>query len=331
MINNISKISLLNNGYLYPLFIDSKLTNGTGLMNPSIFFDDYTNKLLCIVRHVNYTFFHSEEDIFHHYYGPLQYIHPENEPSLITVNYLVELDINSLVIKNVAKINTNELDTNSKWEFVGLEDARLFRWDRNLYISGVRRDTTTDGEGRMELSQLDIDFDRFVVNEIFRYRIPLPNNESSYCEKNWMPILNKPYYYIKWANPTEVVSVDIKNNTTNNIITHYNKDIEGLEFRGSSHVIQWNGYYLAVIHEVNLFNSDLGHKNGRYYHRFLLWDDDFNLIKYSDIFNFMDGHIEFCCGMSLIDEYIYISFGFQDNCAFVLKFPEYLLNSIFEL
>ena len=42
------------------------------------------------------------------------------------------------------------------WDFVGLEDARLVKWNETYYLCGVRRDTTTNGQGRMELSEIDI-------------------------------------------------------------------------------------------------------------------------------------------------------------------------------
>ena len=40
-----------------------------------------------------------------------------------------------------------------------LEDARLIKWLNKYYLSGVRRDTTPNGVGRMELSEIEIDED----------------------------------------------------------------------------------------------------------------------------------------------------------------------------
>ena len=37
-------------------------------------------------------------------------------------------------------------------DFIGLEDGRLLKWNDKYYLTGVRRDTTTNGQGRMELS-----------------------------------------------------------------------------------------------------------------------------------------------------------------------------------
>ena len=326
-ISNLVKCCLDNGGAIKPLIIDSQLTNGTGLMNPSIYVDNDHIKIN--IRHVNYTLFHSEGKQFHHFWGPLQYIHPENDCTLKTVNYFGELD-DDLNIINIQKVNTSELDQDPLWEFVGLEDARIVRWDNKLYISGVRRDTTTNGQGRMELSEIEVTDNS--VKEISRVRIPAPEENISYCEKNWMPIVNLPFHYIKWSNPTEVVKVNPVEKSCVTIHLETQKYIEGLcDFRGGSQVILWNGYYLAIIHEVRLFNSELGRKDGRYYHRFVVWDQNFDIVTFSDLFDFLGGDIEFCCGLALHKNNFLVTFGFQDNAAFVLKFPESLMFDLVKL
>lgn len=325
---NLVKLALQNNGKIVPLIIDSSLTNGTGLMNPSIFINN-DGSILCNIRHVNYTLFHSEGKIFHHVYGPLQYIHAENDLTLTTTNFLCHLNDN-LDIERVDKINTTKLDVPPIWNFVGLEDVRLVNWDNKLFGSGVRRDTTIDGVGRIELSEYEILDDS--INEISRLRIPAPGQNNSYCEKNWMPILDKPFHYVKWTNPTEVVKVDYLNKTCETIKTETEKKFPDVsDFRGGSQVLSWNGYYIAVIHEVRLFNTELGRKDGRYYHRFILWDKDFNLIKISELFEFLGGHVEFCCGMAFLNGEFLISFGFQDNAAFVLKVPETIVANLLDV
>jgi hypothetical protein len=79
---------------------------------------------------------------------------------------------------------------------------------------------------------------------------------------------------------------------------------------------------LTITHEVDLFNSEVGRKDAVYRHRFVFWDKDFNIIKFSDSFNFMDAHVEFCIGMTHIKDHFLLTFGFQDNAAYLLKVPE---------
>jgi hypothetical protein len=40
----------------------------------------------------------------------------------------------------------------------------------------------------------------------------------------------------------------------------------------------------------------------------------------------MDGHVEFATGMAIKDDHCFITFGFQDNAAYLLKFPINILN-----
>jgi len=62
----------------------------------------------------------------------------------------------------------------------------------------------------------------------------------------------------------------------------------------------------------------------------LVWDKDWNLIKASDSFRFLDERVGFSCGMMIKDDKVVIPFGDQDNVAYLLEmtteFMEGLLN-----
>ena len=155
---NFVKLAIDNGGSIHPLIIPSELNNGLGLMNPSVLVDE--DKICVILRAVNYTFYHSEKKLFQHQWGPLTYIHPENDSHLRTVNYYLEFD-EDLNLLRYDKIDTSKFDTyEPQWDFVGLEDARIFKWNEKLYTSGVRRDLDTIGTGRMELCEIVVDKDR---------------------------------------------------------------------------------------------------------------------------------------------------------------------------
>jgi predicted GH43/DUF377 family glycosyl hydrolase len=218
------------------------------------------------------------------------------------------------------KVDTSTFDIYEPlWEFVGLEDARIIEWDNKLYLSGVRRDTTTNGVGRMELSEIQVNKDG--VKEISRVRIEPPNDPNSYCEKNWMPVIDKPFHYVKWANPTELVRVNPNAGTSQTV--HVSSPISlPRDLRGGSQIIPYKDGYFAITHEVDLFKSEEGRKDAVYYHRFMVWDKDFNIVKVTPEFHFMDADVEFCVGIAEYgDEYL-ITFGFQDNAAYLLRAPK---------
>ncbi len=322
METNLVKKCIHAGAIVAPLIVPYQETNGLGLMNPSVFVEE-NGTIIINLRNVNYTFYHSEKKLFQHPYGPLTYIHPENDEHLRTWNWYIELN-DDLSIKKYTKIDTSKFDTYEPlWDFVGLEDARIFRWDNKLYLSGVRRDTTTNGEGRMELSEIKVTNNE--VHEISRVRIEPPIDHTSYCEKNWMPILDKPYHYIKWSNPTEVVKVDPL--TGKSITLTISKPISlPRDLRGGSQVIPFEDGYIAITHEVDLFDSEAGRKDAIYWHRIIKWDKDFNIVKYSKEFHFMDGHVEFCIGLSELNGNFLITFGFQDNAAFLLSTPKHVIK-----
>jgi hypothetical protein len=324
----LSKIAIDRGGFIKPLVLPSEKTKGSGLMNPSILLDG--DKILVNLRHINYTLYHSEKKTFSHEWGPLVYIHPETRPwNLATTNYYAELD-NDYNIINYECVDTTDLDVEPLWEFIGLEDARLVKWDDKLYLSGVRRDTTTNGQGRIELSEILVE--KNSVKEISRVRLEPPIDPNSYCEKNWMPILDKPYHYVKWSNPTEVVVADIKTGTTKQLFTPSLQRMPfKRDFRGGSQVIPWRGHRIALTHEVGLWNDEVGRKDGQYRHRFLVWDDNFNLVRWSDDFSFLGGEIEFSCGMMIKDNMFIVAHAFQDNSACLTAIPEKIVEELVKL
>ena len=312
-------------GKLAPLVIPNGLTSGTGLMNPSIFIDA-DGDILVNLRHVNYTLYHSENtQKFPSRWGPLSYLHPEKDQRLVTENYLCRLNKN-LEITEYTKVEMLSLHT-PIWEFVGLEDARVVQWNGQYYLIGVRRDTTTNGEGRMEYSHIDIDKANWSVKETKRVRIPAPEPNESYCEKNWVPIVDKPYHFIKWTMPTELVLANPNEPKSAQLFIKQTPTPPANQ-RGSSQVIKWGSMYISITHEVNLFKNYLKQKDGIYRHRLCLWDEQLNFVGLSKEFSFLDGRIEFCVGAAILEGDLLISFGFQDNAAFVLRTPKAVVEDL---
>ena len=316
--DNLVKKVLDSGGSITPLLIPSDLTNGTGLMNPSVYVD--RGKLILNLRHVNYTLYHCEgEQLFINRWGPLSYLNPENDIHLRTTNWLCELN-DDLTIKNWNKVDTSKLDVEPVWEFIGLEDGRLVRWDDKLYLCGVRRDTKTNGEGRMELSELK------KHKEVKRSRIEPPNDPNSYCEKNWMPIIDMPYHFVKWTNPTEVVKVNPETNTSETVVLKEGVG-EFQNLRGGSQIIPYGDDRICIIHEVDLWKNKLEQRDAKYTHRLVIWNKDWNIKHISEPFSFMGGEIEFCCGLAKYQDNLLITFGFQDNAAYILKMPITFLDN----
>ncbi len=94
---NFVKLALENGGNIHPLTVPSSDLKGPALTNPSIYNDN--GKILVNLRNINYTLYHSEKKRFEHPWGPLVYIHPENDWRLRTWNYMCEMDENMHIKK----------------------------------------------------------------------------------------------------------------------------------------------------------------------------------------------------------------------------------------
>ena len=306
-------MALENGGSVNYLTIPSNLTKGLGITNPSLLLEN--GKYLLNLRNVEYALYHCEgEQKFQTIWGVLAYLNAEDDIVLRTINFLCELDINTLAIDKYKKVDTSKLDIKPIWQFIGLEDARVVYWDNDICLTGVRRDTKTDGEGRMEISKINTN-----VSEIERHRIEPPT--PSYCEKNWMPIVDMPYHYVKWTNPTEIVKVNIEKGTSETIHLVEQNIKFPRDIRGGSQVIKVGNFNIALTHEVELWNNEKGNKDAQYFHRFIVWDSEWNIVAHSDAFKFMTAFIEFSCGLAFDGNSFIIPFGFQDSTSFILKLP----------
>lgn len=321
---NLVQKAVSQGGRLSPLIIPEGASSG--LMNPSIFIDS-DGDILVNLRHINYTLYHAENtQRFPTVWGPLAYLHPETDLTLRTTNYICKLNDN-LEITNYAKVDTSKLDVSPLWEFHGEEDCRLVQWNGFYFLIGVRRDTTTHGEGRMEYSKIILDKKNWTAKEVHRLRIPAPAPNTSYCEKNWMPILDKPYHFVKWTMPTEVVETHPYKQVCDTVMLKQTPPISH-DQRGGSQIIKWGNMYIAFTHEVDLFKNYLGQKDAFYRHRLILWDEQFNFAGASNAFTFLDARIEFCVGAATYNGDLLLTFGFQDNAAFVLQVPKLVVEDL---
>ena len=315
-----------------PLLIPRTDERFVSLCNPSILW--YDNQFIINLRDVNYALYHSigakhwmdEGGKYQSRWGPSSYIHPENEVRLETKNWLGTIE------NGFHQINMTLDNPHPNWEFWGLEDARLVYWIDKLYITGVRRDTTSHGQGRMELSE--IDFVNGIPTEVSRCRIEHPYNVESYCEKNWMPVLDRPFHFVSISNPTEVVVATVNGDTASSeLIARHDKIPIDTDMRGGSQLIPYDNGYFSVVHDTVWWRFEgrsLENKDGIYKHRFVLWDNNFKIKKVTKQFMFLGGQIEFCCGVSLKDNKFFITYGFQDTSAHLLELDESIVQEMFD-
>lgn len=307
--SSTTKITPLHCSFSYPT---------PTLCNPSICYADgemYTN-----IRGVNYMLWNNENGTFDSICGPLLYITPNGYPKLLSENYIGKLN------EEHVKIQWSSPD---RWSFVGLEDIRLVYWEGKMYATGVRRDYWENGEGRMVLAEIDLDGN-------YRNEVVLDIEDEGFCEKNWMPIEDIPFHYVRWVNPFQIIRVDPRTGDCENVLykempEHVYKDYDGCQMRGSSQVIRVNDYYVALIHLCRLDRNQKNEKcSCNYRHQFIVWDNDWNMVFLSKPFSFGDFDIEFTNGLAYKDGRFYIPFSLQDNMAWLLEIDDTLLEDYFK-
>jgi hypothetical protein len=171
--------------------------------------------------------------------------------------------------------------------------------------------------------------------EVSRNPIPAPGDNATYCEKNWMPVIDMPWHFVKWCNPTEVIKFDIEKGTTTTVHLDETKRYHQFsrDLRGGTQVFPiGDGRRLCFTHEVDLLKDVFHRKDGHYNHRVIVWDDEWNIIHATQDFSFFGsqidptlGHeynIEFATGITFLDGDVLIAFGYQDNGTFILRMSE---------
>lgn len=310
-------------GKIIPLLLPHDKLKGPVLTNASCY--NYKGTLLVNLRCLNYVLYHSETCRNSHVWGPLVYLHPENDITLTTYNYVLQLD-SDYNTQHFCSVDTSKFDVPPKWEFVGLEDCRIFDWENKLFLCGVRRDTTTNGQGRMELSEIAAEGP--IMKEISRQRIPAPPPDTEYCNKNWMPILDIPYHFIKWTNPTDIVEYDPKTKETKSVFQGAFHNLGTIDLRGGSQVLRYKDHFIAFCHESHLYQSQCGRKDATYRHRAVVWDENFRLVRVSPEFSFLNAKIEFCVGLADYNGKFVATFGYQDNAAFLCEISYKLMDEL---
>lgn len=300
--------SISNGGLFKPIIAPIKTGS---FLNPSISIID--QKILINFRYFNHFFYHPEKSKYKikwkHFFA--------NKDIIKTSNYIGYFDHNLESIEfypvNLILSDHDLFCCSSK----GLEDCRLVCWNDKIYLIGTKVDAASDCVGKIQLSEISFDGKQFL--EISK--LPISETSNISVDKNWMPIIDQAYSFIKWSNPTEIINVDIKTKKINS--KTYNNYISGYTlFKGGSQVIKLYEDNLSLIHETI---------NDKYYHRFILWDKDWNVIKISKQFSFLNSDVEYACGMALFNDSILISLCIQETSCYILQNSiPFIMNFIYD-
>jgi hypothetical protein len=256
--------------------------------NPCIIKCPKTNNYILNIRWINY--FLNKDGICISSY-----------PKNISLNSFIELD------ESFNKINiqflSETIDYKENYNFFGLEDIRLFNYSDNLYY--IASSFNTENE------TISITFNKCILNKneyILNKNFIIPSFYNyKRIEKNWcfLNYKEKLCFIYEWYPLT---ICEIKNNSLHIIDTKKkHHDIFKIT-KGSSSGFLFNNEIWFILHTT---------ENNNYLHYFAIFDNNMNLLRYSERFKLDNCKIEYCIGLIIEPNRTILSFSSLDTNIYI--------------
>lgn len=262
--------------------INDKITNFNSSSSCLI---KYNNEFIMNIRYVNYNINSKGE-----------YLNCEN--GIVSLNEFVLLDNNFNILERKMFDFIDE-----KQQYKGIEDVRIFNFNDEIIFNGVKPNTT---KNIFTCDMIKGVYD-YKQNNLKYKKLTSPFDNK--IEKNWAftNYKNKLHIIYKWF-PLTICQVN------NNEIT-VSKTIEMpllfKDIRGSSCCYEYvndnNKELWFVVHLVSYENPR------HYYHFLVVFDENFNLIKYSGPFKFENKPIEYCLSIIVNKNEIIMNYSLWDK------------------
>ncbi len=241
-----------------------------------------------------------------------QYTTPGDAPST-TRNFLLHLD-NDLAVESASEVLPPvDLPPPAYDLVLGFEDMRLFAWHGELWGLACMRQLTP--EGWCEQVVAKIEGGGHGPHILTDWRVLRPAGQRQH-EKNWMPLVERGsgggdrLRFVYLCDPTKVLDEN------GLVVSEHALAISASQFRGGSQAIDFDGGWLALIHEAHARPNEVR----RYYqHRFVWFDSAYRLAKVSRPFYFNAKGVEFAAGLAWHpdEKRLLISYGVCDDEAWI--------------
>ena len=223
-------------------------------------------------------------------------------------NVIGILNKDTLSVENQTQFLKNP--DKGKFLYSGYEDVRLINWGGKLHASCSKPNAV---QGMSNIPMMIIG-----LNENFGSEFEI-NCKIADVEKNWMPVEGQPMTYLySTGSPLCVIKISEKEAT----LVKRDDNIKFETFyKGSTQARLYKDHYVVMVHYNETSNDENGMLCYKYFHKFLVYDKDWNFVRESEPFAFMDYTVEFSCGFLIDGGFVYTTFSIFDNVSFVLKTP----------
>lgn len=271
--------------------IDFPVSEGYTISSTSILKSPKGHGFIACIRSVNYKITPEHRYIIQGRYSKIS-----------TENYLGFLD-NNYNIRTLLPVKSVVDPINRDVDIYGLEDMRIFMLKNRLLFFATTfqytRDPTIPG---IVVGEIDLKTGNVIQVKQLQYN-------TQKCQKNWMPFCEGDQVYAIYSHePTIILKIDIDTGKCLEYIVKRQK-YNLAEFRGSSPPIRYYDDWLMIIHEVDFLDTR------KYSHRFVIYDQEWNLKKISQSFYFESKFIEYVLSCQIQGDSIVIPYSVLDSCC----------------
>lgn len=279
------------------------LPPGWHAVNPTIAPDG--DGLVMLIRATNWSYPHS---------GP----HPESGIPGVRSAYWVQR-IGADLDPRGAPVPLEDRTPRDAYHFEpiqGNEDYRLVRLgDRWLASASAWRLPISGPTPVIRMGLFDLDLDSttpWVGNPRW-----MSDGTNGIQEKNWMPAVDgDTLSFVYGSLPTMTVRCDVETGRITLANSHA-ASATASGFRGGAQLLPEGDGWLALVHEFGTWEN----RARTYMHRILRLGREFNITDMSLPFRIRGNDIEFAAGWTRVDDRFIISFGVDDQSAWVASIP----------
>lgn len=275
------------------------------LFNPSIGVDS-SNNYAIVFKSSNFRF---DFPLYKLVYSDVSNLYDTSHSQVVFRNYFAELDDDLKSIKSFKEINFVDFPFSIKR---GIEDIRLFWRDSSWWFLGVAHERPHMNVVKVCLFKYDKDKNEAKFIEMY------DSPTGTKVEKNWaLPYEKNENFDFIYSCGTTLKDGKIK----------VNQNIKNLKFSGGSCLIDLKDKtYLSVVHGYHVrkhyyySSSTFSYNNESvrdYYHAFVRYNWNGEIIQYTDPFRFISPGVEFAIGLVEKDKNLIISFGKQDSESYI--------------
>lgn len=266
----------------------------------------YGDGFVMNVRCVNYTITNTGS-----------YIIRDPQQIIRTRNYLLFFNKDLRIGKGMELEDTSDCKRYPK-DFRGMEDIRLIL-GCNAFLCTYPE---INNSSIPQMCYCEYDISTGKVTKV----LPLMIGSELKPEKNWIPIIiNSEVYLIYSISPCKIYKLNVQTGQLE-LMFHLlieEPDINLSEFRGSGGMIPYKNGWLGTIHQVHYNNRR------KYFHRFIWFNHDLTVMKYSRIFYFESPNIEYNLSVCQSPTGLLVPYSVCDNST-KLGILEYdVLDSLF--